>query len=61
MIKKAAKGYFQNFREMTTWKEDDSWLTKTGKVLLDILGVLTLIAFSPFLLFALIVAFVVAL
>lgn len=60
-MKKAASSYFQAFREMTVWKEDDSWITKTGKVLLDILGVLGLIAFSPFLLFALIVAFLIAL
>ncbi|MGB3466214.1 MAG: hypothetical protein WBA74_13130 [Cyclobacteriaceae bacterium] len=59
--KQATKGYFQSFTDRTTFAPDDSFLTKTGKVLLRILGVVLLIAFSPLLLMALIIAFLVAL
>ncbi|MBL3658446.1 hypothetical protein [Fulvivirga sediminis] len=60
-VKNAAKGFFHSFRELTTWKPGDNFLTKTGKVLLHIVGIFLLIALSPVLLFSLIVAFLIAL
>ena len=60
-IKQAAREYFQAFRDKTTWHEEDTVLTKIGKVLLHITGIFVLIALSPVLLFSLIVAFVIAL
>ncbi|UII20833.1 hypothetical protein [Fulvivirga ligni] len=60
-FKKAAKGFFQSFREQTTWKPGDSILVKIGKTILHIIGIFLLIALSPFLLFSLIVAFLIAL
>lgn len=59
--RQATRGYFQSFTDKTAFAPGDSVPTKIGKVLLKILGIVLLIAFSPLLLLALIIAFVVAL
>ncbi|GEM_PF-4994799 len=59
--KKASQDAFWWWNEQSTFVEGDSLRTKFKKVLLRVSGILLLIIFSPALLLALIIAFLVAL
>ncbi|MGB3182909.1 MAG: hypothetical protein WBB45_16070 [Cyclobacteriaceae bacterium] len=60
-VRDATKGAFQSWKEKTTIYKSDSFGQKLLKVLYMIGGVLAMIVFSPLLLLALIIAFLVAL
>lgn len=52
---------WRRFDESVTIKEEDTFGTRVGKVLGRILGIMATIAFSPLLIFVLIIAFILAL
>lgn len=49
------------WNERATFKEGDTWSAKIKKIGIRFIGVILLVVFSPVLLFALIVSFIVAL
>jgi len=53
-------GVVQWFKRFSTINEDDHFMMVAVKVVLRIIGILILIALSPFLIFSLLVAFLLA-
>lgn len=60
-MKGQAQDAFKWWNELSALQAGDTFGTKIKKVLIRIGGILFLVAFSPFLLFALLVAFIVML
>jgi ATP/ADP translocase len=53
-----ARQSYNKFEDFVTIKEGDSTLAVIGKILLRIIGILIMIALSPFLLVGLFIAFI---
>ncbi|MEO1050148.1 MAG: hypothetical protein AAFX87_05970 [Bacteroidota bacterium] len=56
-VKGQAEGVFAWWNNLSTIRPEDSPATKVKRVLIRIVGIIFLIVFSPFLLLALLVAF----